>query len=227
MRLAPLATIAGQERTLDAEPSPLDLDRLVPGSGPWEVEIGFGKGRFLLAQAKANPSRRYLGIEVVSKYQRLLAGRAARQDVGNLVAIRGEALYLLGSVLPLGFADTLHVYFPDPWPKARHLRRRLFDAESLDLLVGTLRPNGRLCFASDFVEYGEKVVALLEGMPGLTTTRIEAPWPDGARTNYEAKYMREGRPIVRAIAQRTDTVAHLHPHGIAGIVAATSRRQDD
>ncbi len=229
MRLPAIASVEGLDRRLDAEPSPLVLDKLVPGDGPWEVEIGFGKGRFLLAEAIAQPERRFFGIEVVSKYQRLLAQRAARQGVSNLAAVRGEALYLLTTILPPAFAETVHVYFPDPWPKARHHRRRLFDAESVDLVLSALRPGGRLCFASDFLDYAEQVVDLLSGMPGLTITRLEAPWPGGARTNYEAKYMREGRPIVRLIAQLDDQppVPLLHPDGVAGIVAATSSRPTD
>lgn len=228
MRLPAIATVHGQPHRFDALPNPVPLDALIPGDGPWEVEIGFGKGRYLLAQALAHPERRFLGVEVVSKYQRLLAKRAARQGVRNLAAVRGEAKYLLATVLPPAFADVVHVYFPDPWPKLRHHRRRLFDPESVDLVLGALRPGGQLFFASDFLEYGEQVVALLEGMPGLTVTRVETPWPDGARTNYEAKYMREGRPIVRLIAQLDDPppTPLLHPEGRVGILAATARRSE-
>src|SRR5690606_19215728 len=101
--------------------------------------------------------------ELVGEYQRLFVDRARRRNVTNWVALRGEAQYLASTVLPAGFADVLHIYFPDPWPKSRHHKRRLFDPESVDLVLGLLRPGGRLEFATDFLEYGELVAELLEG----------------------------------------------------------------
>lgn len=186
-----------RETTLRDLEAPLDLDGLVPGGGPWEVEIGFGKGRFLLAQAAANPERRYLGIEVASQYFRLVRQRAAKRGIGNLLLMRGEALYILSAILPTRFADTVHVYFPDPWPKARHHERRLFDAETVDLVLGLIRPGGRLLFASDFLEYAGVVAELFDSHPALSRQVMDGPWDGEPRTNYEAKYILEGRPIAR------------------------------
>ncbi len=203
------------DRTLADLGAPLPLDRLVPGGGPWEVELGFGKGRYLLRRAQEDPARRFLGIEMVSKYFRLLAGRARRRGLRNLVALRGEALYLAGAVLPRGFAAALHVYFPDPWPKSRHHKRRFLDAESIDLVIGLLEPGGRLFFATDFLDYGAEVEAVLAAHPQLRLRRLDGPWPDGTRTNYEAKYEREGRPILRLEATLTPAAGErevaLHP----------------
>ncbi|MEM7349340.1 MAG: hypothetical protein AAF657_00945 [Acidobacteriota bacterium] len=230
MRLAAKFSAPGFERTLNDLPQPLSLDTLLPGDGDWHAEIGFGKGRYLLESAIAHPERRFLGIEVVSKYFRMLQRRAARHGVRNLLLVRGEALYLLATVLPTAFAAALHVYFPDPWPKARHHRRRLFDPETLDLVLGLLRPDGELFFATDFLDYGERVSEILQTYPGLTVTPHPEPWPDGARTNYEAKYIVEGRPILRLQARldQQPAAGRLHPAGRHGIVAApTSRRQSD
>ncbi|HEX2224296.1 MAG TPA: hypothetical protein VHN15_08825, partial [Thermoanaerobaculia bacterium] len=123
--------------------APLPLDTLVPPAAPhsgidspWEVEIGFGKGRYLLRRCQESPERRFLGIELIGEYQRLFVDRARRRNVFNWVALRGEAQYLASAVLPAGFADVLHIYFPDPWPKSRHHKRRLFDPESVDLVLG-------------------------------------------------------------------------------------------
>jgi tRNA (guanine-N7-)-methyltransferase len=203
--------------------APLPLDDLVPPpaglpGAPWEVEIGFGKGRYLLRRCQESPDRRFLGIELVGEYQRLFVDRARRRNVSNWAALRGEAQYLAAAVLPAGFADVLHVYFPDPWPKSRHHKRRLFDPESVDLVLGLLRPGGRLNFATDFLEYGELVVELLQGYPGLRIARRERPWDDGARTNYEAKYEVEGRPILRLEGVLEVEKAPLHPLGVAGVV---------
>jgi tRNA (guanine-N7-)-methyltransferase len=142
------------------------------------------------------------------------------------VLVRGEALYLLATVLPRGFAERLHVYFPDPWPKNRHHRRRLFDPATVDLVVGVLAPGGELAFATDFLDYGEQVAEILAGHPDLEVHRRDAPWPDGARTHYEAKYITEGRPILRLEGRRRDAAGAvaLHPAGRTSLLAAVAPR---
>ncbi|MBZ0114206.1 MAG: hypothetical protein K8J08_17220 [Thermoanaerobaculia bacterium] len=207
---------------LDFGDCPLDLDATLPGSGPWEVEIGFGKGRYLLRRALEDSGTRFLGIEIALKYQRILTRRARRRGVGNLATLRGEALLVLASVLPRHFARTVHVYFPDPWPKARHNRRRLFDPESVDLVLDLVAPGGKLCFATDFLEYGALVEELLRSFPGLDVQRIDGVWPDGARTNYEAKYIEEGREILRLEAFPRAERAAFHPRGREGVLVGYS-----
>ncbi len=188
----------------------------------WEVELGFGKGRFLLAAAAAAPGRPCLGVEMVSKYFRLAARRAAARGLGNLVLLRGEALYLISTLLPAGMARTVHIYFPDPWPKSRHHRRRLLDPHTVDLVLALLEPSsGRLCFATDHPEYGEAVVETLELHPAVEVERLPGAWPEGPRTNYEAKFEAEGRPIVRLVAGlRPSAASLLHPGGREAILVA-------
>jgi tRNA (guanine-N7-)-methyltransferase len=211
---------AGGDSTLARLAAPLDLGGLAAGAGPWEVEIGFGKGRYLLRRCQNAPERRFVGIEQVAEYHQRFAGRARRRQLQNWVALRGEALYLLAAVLPRGFAAALHVYFPDPWPKSRHHKRRLLDPETVDLVIGVLAPRGRLYFATDFLDYGELVLELLAAYPGLAVARRERPWDDGARTNYEAKYIGQGRPILRLEAE-LDAPAALHPRGHDAVLAAS------
>ncbi len=205
-----------------------DLDRLVPGSGPWELEVGFGKGSYLLGRAAARPERRFAGIEVAGKYFRLAAGRARRRRLANVVLFCGEALYLLSAFLPAGFARTAHVYFPDPWPKSRHHKRRLFDADTLDLLLRALEEGGRLFFATDHLDYGAAVEELFDTHPGVEVKSRPNGWPDGPRTNYEAKYLREGRPILRLEIVRTAPAAAelFHPAGVERILAATAGEEE-
>lgn len=223
MRLDVLFATGERDLTLSELPRPWDLDALLAG-GPWEVELGFGKGRFLLERAAAHRERRFLGVEVASKYYRLALGRARRRGLGNVLLVRGEALYLLSAVLPAAFAAAVHVYFPDPWPKSRHHKRRLFDPMTVDLVLGLLRPGGELFFATDFLGYGEIVAEILAGFPGLAVERLDGPWPGGARTNYEAKYLAEGRTIVRLravlAAGAPEEPGRLHPDGRCGILAA-------
>lgn len=224
-RIQPVRVVVGNRRwrlrDLDA---PLDLEALVPGSGDWEVELGFGKGRYLLERALAEPGRRFLGIEMAGKYFRILARRAVRQNVANLLLIRGEALYLLAALLPRRFAAVVHVYFPDPWPKDRHHKRRLFDVESVDLVLDLLSPGGSLYFATDHLEYADVVADILGTHPSVDLRTLPGGWPDGARTNYEAKYMAHGRPIRRLEVRVRRDAARLHPAGRAGVLVASGER---
>ncbi len=213
--------MAGGERGLAGLASPLPLDALVPGDGPWELELGFGKGRYLLRRALEEPSRRFLGVEIAAEYYRLLAGRAAKRGAGNLLAFRGEALFLLQAVLPQAFAQAVHVYFPDPWPKTRHQKRRLFDPETVDLVLKALVPGGRLFFATDFLAYGELVAELLGAHPSLRVERLEGGWPEGPRTNFEAKYVAEGRSFVRLVATLSGP-PETHPAGRQSLLVGVS-----
>lgn len=220
--LVTVATAAG-EWPWTAWSAPLPLDELVPGSGPFEVEIGFGKGRHLLRAAAAAPAQRWLGLEIAGEYYREVARKVARRGLANVVVLRGEALFALTSVLPERFASTLHVYFPDPWPKAHHLRRRLLSPASIDLLVRLLLPGGRLLFATDFLDYGAEVERLLAALPGARLTRRDGPWPGGARTNYEAKFMAAGRPIDRLELEITDEAARApHPLGLTRLAVGAA-----
>lgn len=220
-----IATAAG-EVGLAGLGAPLPLDRLVPGKGAWEVEIGFGKGRYLLRRCQQAPELRFLGIELAAEYWRRFVEQARKRGVTNWIAVRGEALYLISAAMPAAFATVVHVYFPDPWPKARHHKRRLFDPETLDLVLGLLRPSGHLLFATDFLEYGERVRDILEAYPGIRVERREGMWGDGPRTSYEAKYIAEGRPILRLEVTREMAAAPLHPHGAPGVLAATFQEDD-
>jgi tRNA (guanine-N7-)-methyltransferase len=226
---AVVATLAGDQGLADLG-APLPLDRLVPGDGDWEVEIGFGKGKYLLRRCQEDPGRRFLGIELATEYWRHFVERARKRGLANWVALSGEALYLISTVLPTGFAAAVHVYFPDPWPKSRHHKRRLFDPETLDLVIGLVRPGGRLLFSTDFLEYGELVREILAGYPGIRVERRGGVWEEGPRTHYEAKYIVEGRPILRLEITRPlegqpDAVP-LHPQGAPGVLAATFQEQD-
>ena len=184
--------------------------------GPLEIEIGFGKGRYLLSRAAAHPGTSFVGIEAAKLYWALTNRRAGRRGLRNLLTICGDALYVLGACLDRGIASVVHVYFPDPWPKLRHQRRRLLDRSTVDLVVGALAPGGALYFATDHAEYGAAVSSVLERYPAVRVERVEGPWPDGPRTHYETKYEREGRPILRLVVTRVAPAeaSLLHPDGV-------------
>jgi tRNA (guanine-N7-)-methyltransferase len=198
-----------------------------------EVEIGFGKGRYLLARAAAEPDVTFVGIESATLYWAEATRRAERCGLGNLITIRGDALYVLAVCLERECASAVHVYFPDPWPKTRHHRRRLLDPGTVDLVFGLLAPGAVLWFATDHAEYGAAVLDVLARYPAAAVERVEGPWPDGRRTHYETKYEAEGRPILRLVATRRAPAGAslLHPDGAgtiaAGAIERAAPRNDD
>ena len=208
---------------------PSELEVALEGAcrrGRLEIEIGFGKGRYLLARAAAEPDTTFLGIESAAPYWAATTRRAERRGIANLITLCGDALYLLAARLERESADAVHVYFPDPWPKTRHHRRRLLDPSTVDLVVGVLAPGASLYFATDHDDYGTAVCAVLDRYPAVGVERVEGPWPGGARTHYEAKYEREGRPIFRLVVTRLAPAGAslLHPDGAASIAVGSFER---
>jgi tRNA (guanine-N7-)-methyltransferase len=216
---------AGRELAMAGLDSPLDAARR---GRPVEIEIGFGKGRFLLSRAAARPDTTFVGIEAATLYWQAVNRQAERRGLGNLITVCGDALYVLAACLEREVASAMHVYFPDPWPKTRHHRRRLLDASTVDLVVGALAPGGALYFATDHAAYGDAVRAVLARYPAVSVTPVEGPWPDGPRTHYETKYEVEGRPILRLIVTRVAPAASplLHPDGVADVVAGDLGAED-
>ncbi|MCK6485088.1 MAG: tRNA (guanosine(46)-N7)-methyltransferase TrmB [Phycisphaerae bacterium] len=183
-----------------------DLAALFGRAAPTELEIGCGKGGFLLRQARAHPERNYLGIEWANKFHRFAADRMARWGLTNVRLLRTDARHFVIHRLPVGCLAALHVYHPDPWPKKRHHKRRLFNAAFVDAAARALAQGGRLAVQTDHAGYFEVIVNLASAHPMLAP----APFVDDefgtanerTETNYEIKYEREGRPIFRAAWRR-------------------------
>jgi len=170
--------------------------------GPLEVEIGCGKGGFLLSRARANPHVRFLGIEWAAKFHRYAADRFARWQVANVRILRTDAKVFFERNLRAECVTVLHLYHPDPWPKKRHHKRRLVQAVFVEAAVRVLVAGGRWLVQSDHEEYFDQIRRLLDARPDLE----EIEWSDanagaGADwigTNFEIKYTREERLIRRA-----------------------------
>jgi tRNA (guanine-N7-)-methyltransferase len=203
-----------------------ELSRLRSAGARLEVEIGFGKGRYLLDRAAAEPDVTFIGVESATLYWAETTRRAERRSLANVITICGDALYLLAVCLERESASAVHVYFPDPWPKTRHHRRRLLDPSTVDLVFGLLAPGAKLWFATDHAEYGAAVLDVLARYPAAAVERVEGPWPDGERTHYETKYEAEGRPILRLLVTRRAPAGAslLHPDGADAIAAGSIER---
>ena len=174
--------------------------------GSFELEIGCGKGGFLLSRARAHPDLRLLGIEWANKYFRYCADRMARWGLSNVRVMRADAKYFVIQHLPPGCVSVLHLYHPDPWPKKRHHKRRLVQDDFVEAAVRVLTPEGRWLVQSDHEEYFLQIRDVLDRHPELA----EVAWdeaapvadPEWRGTNYEIKYGREGRVIYRAAYRR-------------------------
>src|SRR5688572_4623529 len=138
-----------------------DLAVLFGVTRPLEVEVGTGKGLFLSAAAQTTPEHSFLGIEIGRKYARFAAARLAKQNAPNALVVCGDALELFQKWLPVASLTAVHVYFPDPWWKKRHKKRRVLSEEFLRDVERTLLPGGRLHFWTDVEEYFQTSLALI------------------------------------------------------------------
>ncbi len=152
---------------LDFVPVRVDLDAIFGRRAPRVLEIGFGNGEQLLASALADPARDYLGIEVHRPGVGHLLLGAAKAGVPNLRVIAHDAVEVLDAMIPEGALDEIRILFPDPWPKARHHKRRLVQPAFVAQLATRLAPGGRLHLATDWAPYAEEMLAVVEGCPAL------------------------------------------------------------
>jgi len=159
------------------------------------VEIGSGKGRFLLELATARPDVSFLAIERAAKYHRLVCDRAARRGLQNVRAVQTTAEDLLFRLLPPQSVDALYVLFPDPWPKKRHHKRRLFSPDVAAAMVRCLRPGAPLLVKSDHPAYSLVIAEILDQTSGLEPIDPVEAFSDLPLTGFETKYLTEGRTI--------------------------------
>ena len=182
---------------------PIDLLQVFGRSAPLHIEIGSGKAAFLVSQAKAQPEADFLGIEWARKYWRYAIDRIGRWGLTNVRIVRADAPVFLRDVVPEGSVDCFHIYFPDPWPKKRHHKRRFVQQSNVELMLRLLKLGGEIHIATDHAEYYEQIKEVMAGFRDRLE-EIEFPRPAGARegeltgTNYERKYLQDGRPIFTA-----------------------------
>ena len=182
----------------EAAAEKLDWRRVFGREGRVEVEIGIGKGRFLLACAAARPEVLHFGVEWSNEYLRLVETRAERVHLDNVRFVRADASDLVRRAIPEGSVSAYYVFYPDPWPKKRHHKRRFLQPANVDALARTLVPHGWLHVATDHDDYWQVIELLLDSdrafvrQPHFGGPQFPLPL-DGPLTNFEAKYEVEGR----------------------------------
>jgi tRNA (guanine-N7-)-methyltransferase len=183
----------------DALPRPLNWSALFGNDHPVELEIGIGKGTFITEQARAHPEINYFGIEWARWFWRYASDRLRRNACMNARTVRAEASWFLAELVPDASLAVLHVYFPDPWPKKRHHKRRLVQPAFMPIVLRVLAPGGRLQVVTDHQGYFEQSIEPAIRGSSLSIVQYSRPGSaaegEFAGTNFERKYRREGRPF--------------------------------
>lgn len=143
-------------------PEPWDAAALFGRAAPLEIEVGSGKGLFLSSAAQRTPEHDYLGVEVAFKYARHAAARLAKRAIPNAKMVHGDALAMFRTQVPTASLHAVHVYFPDPWWKARHRKRRVMNETFVKDVERTLVAGGKLHFWTDVEEYFQTALETLK-----------------------------------------------------------------
>ena len=182
---------------------PFRLADLFAAPAPFEVDVGCGKGRFLLARAAAHPEINYLGVDRMLRRIRKVDRKAVRAGLDNVRLLRMDACYAVTWLIPSNCVSAYYVFFPDPWPKTKHHHHRLFDRRFMDALVRTLIPGGMVNFATDHLPYYDEVRGLLEADGRFEPAEAFVPCEE-EKTDFELMFIGQkpiGRCSFRAAAR--------------------------
>ena len=179
-----------------------DPQSLFPTPQDLEIEVGSGKGLFLLTESGRVPTRNFLGNEIAKKYCRFAAYRLAQKERTNAKMLSGDGLKLFRELLPDDCAVAVHVYFPDPWWKERHRRRRVMRPPLIADIQRVLKPGGIFHFWTDVEQYFEETVGLMKEHSMLSGPHhVEEP-PSSHdmdyRTHFERRMRKNDHPVFRS-----------------------------
>jgi tRNA (guanine-N7-)-methyltransferase len=192
------AEVPGPEASGAGASNPPEVPAAAPSAMPVVVEIGFGMGDATARMAAADPSTGILAVDVHTPGQGNLLSLADRAGLTNVRVANGDAIVLLRDMLAPATLDGLRVYFPDPWPKAKHHKRRLIQPDFLALVTPLLRPGALVHCATDWEPYAEQMLEVLSAAPGLTNRCGEgfAPRPDfRPMTKFERQGLAKGHTV--------------------------------
>ena len=198
---------------VDELPKKLSSSSLFGNSATLEIEIGSGKGLFMTTASAANPGHNFLGIEIMAKYAAHSAGRLLRSRIDtqdskpNAIMVAGNAEPLFQDRIDPGSLEAVHVYFPDPWWKKRHRKRRVVNEKSIRNISRVLRPGGRLHFWTDVLDYFENTVEMIAelapefGVP-IPEEEAAANHDLDYRTHFERRSRQHQIPVYRVRYER-------------------------
>jgi tRNA (guanine-N7-)-methyltransferase len=218
-KLDPTLDLSRHLTTVEGLPRPWDPAAFFGRDAPLEIEVGSGKGLFLVSASGIRPESNFLGCEVSRKYAAFGAGKLARAGRPYARMVHGDAQRLLHDVLPDGCAAAVHIYFPDPWWKKRHLRRRLMNTPFLTDVRRVLQADGQLHFWTDVQEYFETTVELIRALGGFDDGQAEPERPAEHDLDYQTHFERRMRlhalPVFRAVFLRVamGEAAAIRPPG--------------
>jgi tRNA (guanine-N7-)-methyltransferase len=177
--------------------SRFDFPALFGNARPVELELGSGDGSFMLRYAALHPETSFLAVERLLGRLRKVERKGGRLGLGNIRGLRIEATYLLEWMIPAGSLAAIHVYFPDPWPKKRHLRRRLINDAFAVLAARALAPGGRMHCRTDDADYFAQMTTVFDAAAGF----VRGTEPAGlleVKTDFEAEFNARGIPTRHA-----------------------------
>lgn len=181
---------------------PFRADHYFGTESPVEIEVGSGKGLFLCSAAGDHPDRSFLGIEIAGKYARFVASKLARQRQTNARIIHGDAQIFLREFVAGDSVAAVHVYFPDPWWKKRHRKRRIMNEAFVSQVERVLRPGGRFHFWTDVEEYFQLALGTTAEATDLSgpqdVVERQAAHDLDYRTHFERRTRLGGLPVYRA-----------------------------
>ena len=183
----------GERYVIEFSESPLDLDRIFDRHAPRTVEVGFGAGDALASLAGSEPSRDFLGIEVYPPGVGRLLARCREDGLENVRVAMADALDVLGRWLAPSSVEEVLVWFPDPWPKKRHHKRRLAQSRFASLVHRVLQPGGCLHLATDWEPYAEHMLEVLEAHPGFANCAAPDRFMPRPERRRETRFERRGR----------------------------------
>ena len=189
-------------RVVEQLPAVVSSQSLFGNDRPLELEIGSGKGLFMATASQADPHHNFLGVEIAGKYASHAAARLARLNAANAIMVAGNAEPIVQQRIEPGTLEAIHIYFPDPWWKKRHRKRRVVNETSIQHYSQSLRCGGRFHFWTDVLDYFEMTIEMIAvhaaefGVP-IPEEEIEATHDLDYRTHFERRSRQHSIPVYR------------------------------